>query len=103
MTAPSPTEPSPTGPSPTGSPTGSPSATSRPPIDWQFEVQAVERRRGRPLPEANIEDLRAWARAGMLPAWSREWRDGIDVTDSPELWPKELSSIRTRAGRRARG
>ncbi|THG29627.1 hypothetical protein [Naasia lichenicola] len=85
-----------------GSSPGSPSEVSRPPIDWQSEVRAVEHRRGRPLPEANVEDLRAWARAGMLPAWSREWRDGVDVTDSPELWPRELSAIRTRAGRRAR-
>jgi len=24
---------------------------------------------------------------GWEPAWSRVWKDGVDVTDSPELWP----------------
>lgn len=29
-----------------------------------------------------------YRREGMEPGWTRVWRDGVDVTDRPELWPE---------------
>jgi hypothetical protein len=33
-------------------------------------------------------DAEIYRKAGVEPPWERVWRDGVDVTDQPELWPE---------------
>ena len=30
----------------------------------------------------------AYRAEGIQPPWRRVWRNGVDVTDKPELWPE---------------
>ena len=44
----------------------------------------------------------AYRAAGMEPPWERVYRNGEDVTDSPELWPWPWSHYREGQQRPAR-
>jgi len=47
-------------------------------------------------------DAETFRASGMEPPWERVWRDGVDVTDKPELWP-ELWTNPGRYRRRRKG
>jgi hypothetical protein len=39
-------------------------------------------------------------RYGQEPPWTRVYRDGVDVTDTPELWPEWRTNPEVLRGRR---
>lgn len=54
------------------------------------------------LGDENADPGKAWREVGLTPPWERVYRDGVDVTDSPELWPVVPVSRSARQGRSRR-
>ncbi|MDR6691479.1 hypothetical protein J2X55_002402 [Microbacterium sp. 1154] len=46
----------------------------------------MDPRRGASLGTVNTEHELAYLRAGSDPPWERPHRDGLDITDTPEMW-----------------
>ena len=45
---------------------------------------------------------RVYRDAGVEPPWTRVYLDGVDVTDSPELWPWPWAGTRSPRAKRGR-
>lgn len=52
-----------------------------------------------PRMSADRDEL-VYLESGMEPPWTRVWREGVDMTDHPEVWTAQETAMRARYAER---